>query len=289
MNIHMRFGRCCRQTPTGLAAVLAVFMLAGIAHGGEKPSPDGAGKRNPQKPGLAPGMVFIEGGCFQMGSPPDEAGRWKDEHRHRVCVRDFAIGKYEVTFEEYDRFAEATGRKKPDDLGWGRGDLPVININWHDAVAYAAWLSSEQGSHFRLPTEAEWEYAARAGTVTAYSWGNDAGHDYANYGQDRCCGGQIEGKDRWEFTSPVGSFPPNPWGLHDMAGNVEEWTCSRYDEHYGGAEAACAAWNDNGYRAVRGGSWGDIPQWVRLARREAYWPTRGRYNIGFRLVQDLPR
>ena len=110
-----------------------------------------------------PDMVDIEAGCFLMGSPKSEAGRYGDERWHRVCVEAFSMGKYEVTFAEYDRFAEATGRARPDDEGWGRGRRPIINVSWHDATAYARWLSEETGRAYRLPTEAEWEYAARDG------------------------------------------------------------------------------------------------------------------------------
>jgi len=270
----------------GLAAAIIVAAFVGIAEG-KSPYSSNDQKAKPSAALLASEMAFIEAGCFRMGSPNATLGRGRDEIQHTVCLKGYAIGKHEVTFEEYDRFAEATGRKKPDDFGWGRGDLPVINVSWHEAMAYAEWLSKEEDKHFRLPTEAEWEYAARAGTVTAYSWGESASHDYANYGQDICCGGEIEGRDRWEFTSPVGSFIPNAWGLYDMAGNVEEWTCSKYDENYGGAEMVCAIRNDKGSRAIRGGSWGDIPQWVRSAKRDGYLPGSGGYNVGFRLAQDI--
>src|SRR5438874_738666 len=127
---------------------------------------------------------------------------------HLVLIpRPFAMGRYEVTFEEYDVFARATGREQLADRGWGRGHRPVINVSWEDAVAYAKWLSQQTGKRYRLPTEAEWEYAARVGTETAYWWGNEVGKNRAN------CDGY--GGSQWDNkqTAPVGSFQPNPWGL----------------------------------------------------------------------------
>ncbi|RMD68212.1 MAG: PEGA domain-containing protein, partial [Gammaproteobacteria bacterium] len=168
--------------------------------------------------GFGPEMVVIPPGRFLMGSPFDEEGRDSDEGpQHRVSIaRPFAIGRYEVTFEEYDRFCEATGRRRPDDNGWGRGKRPVINVSWHDAKAYARWLSKQTGKRYRLPSEAEWEYAARAGTSTRYWWGDRVGHGHANCDG---CGSWWDGKE----TAPVGFFDPNPWGLYDTAGNVWEW------------------------------------------------------------------
>lgn len=130
---------------------------------------------------LVPESVVILAGEFMMGSPASDKARGRNERQHRVAItKAFAIGKHEVTFEEYDRFCEATGRAKPADEGWGRGQWPVINVSWHDAMAYAAWLSAQTGHRYRLPTEAEWEFAARAGTSTAYWWGNTAGQNNAN-------------------------------------------------------------------------------------------------------------
>ncbi|PIE83309.1 MAG: hypothetical protein CSA09_02225 [Candidatus Contendobacter odensis] len=228
-----------------------------------------------------PDMVRIEAGCFQMGSPTSEKGRDDDEKRHRVCVDTFEMGKYEVTFAEYDRFCAATGREKPDDEGWGRENRPVINVNWHDAVAYTRWLSKETGKDYRLPTEAEWEYAARAGTTTAYWWGDELGRNNANcYG----CG------SRWdtEQTAPVGSFKSNPWGLYDTVGNVWEWTCSKYDEEYGGDEKVCISNNQaNMPRSLRGGSWNFLPRGVRSANRVSYSPDSRDDDLGFRLSRSL--
>ncbi len=204
-----------------------------------------------------------------------------------MSVEDFYIGQYEVTFAEYDVFARATGRALPKDEGWGRGNQPVINVSWLDAVAYTEWLSTQTGQNYRLPAEAEWEYAARSGTQTAYWWGSQASHDFANYGKDECCAGHIENRDRWEYTSPVGRFPASAWGLHDMLGNVWEWTCSEYDSDYGGAESECASKNDaSAQRVLRGGSWYIPPRWVRSADRDGSTPdNRGNY-LGFRLARS---
>ena len=135
---------------------------------------------------------------------------------HTVRVGSFELSKYEVTFEQYDRFTAATGPEAGGDEGWGRGRRPVMNVSWEDAVAYVRWLSGQTGERYRLPSEAEWEYAARAGSVTAYSWGNEIGRNRANC---HGCGSQWDNRQ----TAPVGSFGPNGWGLHDMHGNVWEW------------------------------------------------------------------
>jgi formylglycine-generating enzyme required for sulfatase activity len=220
--------------------------------------------------GYGPEMVRIPAGSFKMGN-------------NTVSMKSFYMGKYEVTFAEYDQFAEADGREKPNDWGWGRGNRPVINVSWHDATAYAEWLSQQTGETYRLPTEAEWEYAARAGTETKYWWGNTASHEYANYGKDKCCGGLLEGKDRWKYTSPVGSFSANPFGLYDTAGNVWEWTCSEYKDNYNGQEKQCST---SASRIVlRGGSWNGVPMLVRSDYRFRFVPTYGSWYYGFRLLR----
>ena len=143
--------------------------------------------------GMASLMVVLPAGEFLMGSSKNEAGAGKDETpRHRVRIdQPFAMGRHPVTFREYDRYCEATGRNKPDDLGWGRLNRPVINVSWQEAADYAAWLSQQTGKVYRLPSEAEWEYAARAGTETAYWWGDDIGVNRANC---RDSGSQWSGK-----------------------------------------------------------------------------------------------
>ena len=178
---------------------------------------------------------------------------------HEVEVRSFALGVYEVTFEEYDRFARAKRRDRPNDRGWGRGRRPVMNVSWEDATAYAAWLSEETGEEYRLPSESEWEYAARAGSTTRYTWGDDIGRNRANCAG---CGGRWDEANR---TAPAGSFAANAWGVHDMHGNVWEWV--------------------DGRRVVRGGSWGNDPRALRSANRNGTRAGVRTSYIGFRVAR----
>ena len=159
----------------------------------------------------------------------------------------FALSTHEVTFEDYDRF---THPNEVNDQGWGRGRRPVINVSWDEAKDYVEWLSSETGATYRLPSEAEWEYAARAGTANKYSWGNEIGANRANCQNDHC-------GDQWKRTAPVGSFPPNGFGLYDMHGNVWEWVEDCWNGSYAGAPADGDAWRsgDCAKRVLRGGSW----------------------------------
>jgi formylglycine-generating enzyme required for sulfatase activity len=238
-----------------------------------------------------PEMVWIPAGSFKMGDV--QGGGYDNEQPvHDVFIGRFAMGRYEVTFAEYDKFAEATGRDKPSDKGWGRGNRPVIYVSWYDATAYAEWLSQQTGQKYRLPTEAEWEYAARAGTDTKYWWGNTASHEYANYGVDSGWGGLAKGKDRWKYTAPVGSFAPNPFGIYDTVGNVWEWTCSEYENRYNGKENTCknkATIKKDGenksHFVLRGGSWGIGAGWTRTADRNGWQPTVRIRLVGFRLAR----
>jgi formylglycine-generating enzyme required for sulfatase activity len=227
---------------------------------------------------LGPEMVWIPAGSFKMGDI--QGGGDSDEQPvHRVSVDKFAMGRYEITFAEYDKFAQATGREKPDDRGWGRGNRPVINVSWHDAKAYADWLSEQTGQNYRLPTEAEWEYAARAGTNTKYWWGNEIGKNRAAcYG----CGAQW-GWDAKKMTAPVGSFSPNPFGLHDTVGNVWEWTCSEYEDRYQGKEKRCVS--NAGLFVLRGGSWNFYVGGSRAADRSRFGPTFRHGLLGVRLAR----
>ena len=240
-----------------------------------------------------PEMVVIPAGSFLMGSPPHEKGRYNDEQAHPVQIdQPFAIGKYEVSFQEY----EQSGLASPNDQGWGRGRQPVINVSWQDAMAYAEWLSKQTGARYRLPTEAEWEYAARAGTTASRYWGDDPdqGCAYAN-------AADLDGKqlfvgwpamnchDGHIYAAPVGSYRNNDFGLHDMAGNVLEWTCSLYDKDSQAAPVQrCEAPAPERLFVLRGGSWNDEPRNVRSAERHRNQPTFRDYSIGFRLVRELP-
>ena len=228
---------------------------------------------------LGPKMIWMPTGQFRMG---DLTGKGeKDELPvHTVKIsQSFAMGQYEVTFDDYDKFALATQRKLPDDRGWGRGKRPVINISWQDAVDYAQWLSAQTGKPYRLPTEAEWEFAARAGSETEYWWGNELGNNRANCDG---CGSQWDNQQ----TAPVGSFPANAWGLYDTAGNVWEWAQDCNHDNYNGSPADGAAWQQGecADRVLRGGSWSHYGRDVRSASRGRFGPVNGYSRIGFRLA-----
>ena len=213
-----------------------------------------------------PEMVIVSAGNFKMGDIQGEGGD-AEKPVHTVSIpKPFAIGRYQITFDDYDRFASATRRQLPNDQGWGRGRQPAINVSWCDAVEYANWLSEQTGNRYRLPTEAEWEYAARAGTETTHWWGNEIKPAMANFdGPDNGWGGRT--------TSPVASFQPNPFGLYDTAGNVSEWVEDCWHDNYNDAPSDGPAWmqengGDCGRRVVRGGSWHAIPVGLRSSNRD---------------------
>ena len=231
---------------------------------------------------LAAGMVEIPAGRFRMGDLNGGGDYYRERPVHRVTVPDFKMGKYEVTFTQWDACVAdgGCGGYRPSDAGWGRGNRPVINVSWGNAQRFIGWLNAKTGGNFRLPTEAEWEYAARAGSTTKYSWGNRIGSNRANCYED--CG------DRWKYTAPVGSFSANAWGLHDMHGNVREWVEDCHNDSYAGAPTDGRAWTSGHCYggAVRGGSWNLDSRGLRSASRD--WSPRSNrnYNQGFRLVQD---
>jgi len=229
---------------------------------------------NLQNGRLGPEMVVIGAGRFMMGGQGDS----DEQALHEVSIKDFAMGRYEVTFAEYDRFAEATGHQKPDDNGWGRGNRPVINVSQSDALAYTQWLSQQTGKQYRLPTEAQWEYAARAGTDTQYWWGNELLSNQANCYR---CGSQWDNKQ----TAPIGTFAPNAFGLNDTLGNVWEWTCSAYSYQYNGKEQSCQTQQQLG--VIRGGAWNDQPKHLRAADRYKKWTDYHNYDLGFRLARAI--
>ena len=206
-----------------------------------------------------PALVVVPAGSYVMGSPTSDAeGHSSERPQHAVRIgAPFAVGVYEVTFAEWDACAGAggCGGYRPYDSGWGRGRRPVMNVSWEDAQAYVQWLSRETGQRYRLLTEAEWEYVARAGTTTGRYWGQtEAGQcRYANGGNAFApC------PDGHRFTAPVGSFQPNAFGLYDVLGNVLEWTEDCRNGDYSGAPTNGSAWQagDCSLRVLRGGSWG---------------------------------
>ena len=253
--------------------------------------------------GECPLMVVVPSGSFRMGSPGSEAGRAGDEGPvHSVRIgQPLAVGAYEVTFGEWDACVAAggCGGYRPDDRGWGRGTRPVIDVSWEDARTYAQWLSRETGEGYRLLSEAEWEYSARAGTETARHWGEgESGQcGYAN-GYDEVAHDELERENRtpascrdgYVNTAPVGTFGANGFGLYDMLGNVWEWTEDCVHEGYGGAPGDGSAWLSGGdcsRRVLRGGSWYDPPRNLRSANR--YRDQAGlRGNLlGFRVARTI--
>ncbi|MEL6662657.1 MAG: formylglycine-generating enzyme family protein [Pseudomonadota bacterium] len=231
----------------------------------------------------------IPAGEFLMGAPETETDSGTSERpQHRVQLAAFGLGTYTVTFEEYDLFCEATGQSSPRDRNWGRGKRPAINVSWEEANAYCAWLGSWTGERFRLPSEAEWEYACRAGTETPFSFGETITPDEANYDGNFTYGGGPKGTYH-EKTMPVGSYPANRFGLYDMHGNVWEWCADRWHETYQGAPADGSVWDggDASRRVLRGGSWYNDPRDLRSGLRYRDSPTDRDFNIGFRVARTL--
>ena len=279
-----------------------------------------------------PRMVAIPSGEFEMGAPADEADRGTMEGpvRH-VRVPAFALGKFDVTQGQWAAFVAATNRptrtgcfwtgrtgNRPDSTGSWRDPgfpqdetHPAVCVSWYDAQDYVQWLSGRTGHRYRLPSEAEWEYAARAGTTSPYPWGTLATHERANYGADTCCAPKAVGADRWLGTSPAGAFPGNAFGLHDMHGNVLQWVADCLAPSYVAVPSDGAAYESdvplqltgrfaalNGqpsclYRIARGGDWADPPSKLRSAYRN-FGPGRGSTlrdyessGVGFRVARSL--
>lgn len=219
------------------------------------------------------------------------AGLYAGPQRHVTIGRAFALGRTEVTFAQWDACVADGGCDglKPSDEGWGRGDHPVIHVSWNNAQAYVRWLSQKTGQTYRLPTEAEWEYAARAGARTLYPWGQQPDHDRASFGEDACCVGVTEGKDVWPNTSPAGSFPPNAFGLHDMNGNVYEWVqdCFDYNLPTGRFDQSTVNAEDCENRAMRGGAWYSDPYRITSIYRGFNPPDYHDAVIGFRVAREM--
>jgi len=233
-----------------------------------------------------PEMVVVPAGAFMMGSLDNEQGRFSDESpQHRVTIAEpFAVSRFAVTFEEWDACVADGGCNgyKPEDNAWGRGRRPVINVSWDDTKTYLAWLSRKTGKPYRLLSEAEFEYAARAGGKLSYPWGDEIGSQNANCNG---CGTHLDYKQ----TSPVGSFDANAFGLHDMAGNVWEWVGDCYQGNYTGVPTNGSEWtaDDCTDRVVRGGSWNSNPRYLRSASR--YWSATVERDgaVGFRVGRTL--
>jgi formylglycine-generating enzyme required for sulfatase activity len=239
-----------------------------------------------------PEMVVVPAGSFMMGAPQDEDGRYDDEGpQHRVTfARQFAVGRFAVTFDEWDACVADGGCDgyRPDDRKWGRGRRPVINVSWKDAKNYVAWLSRKTGKTYRLPSEAEREYVARAGTTTPFWWGSSISTSQANYDGNFTYGGGQKGEWR-QKTVPVDSFAPNPWGLYQVHGNVWEWTEDCRNRSYAGAPEDGSAWKsgDCNIRVLRGGTWRSRPRSLRAAIRDESLAGLGSHLLGFRVGRTL--
>lgn len=198
-----------------------------------------------------------------------------------VNLDAFRIGIHEVTFSEYDRYAQATGARRPDDFGFGRGNRPVVDVTWDEALAYTRWLTRTTGRRYRLPSEAEWEYAARAGTDTNFWWGSTP---VAGMAVCMECGSAWDRRS----TAPVGSLAANPFGLHDTAGNAAEWVADCYRPNYLGAPDDGRPVEREGCRerVVRGGSWASPAASLRSHDRRGYAPSTRTSQIGFRVAAD---
>lgn len=257
--------------------------------------------------GVAPDLVLIPTGRFQMGSPEHERKKameagslqsWVDREtpQHWVGIEQpIALGRYPVTVGEWRRFAEATGWQPHEEFNWDAPGFsqdeghPVVGVSWNDAQAYVAWLGEMTGQKYRLPSEAEWEYACRAGTKTAFSFGDTINTELANYDGNHSYDGSPPGEYR-RGTTPVGQFPPNPWGLYDMHGNVWEWVQDPVHDNYNGAPNTGVAWEDGGdpgRRILRGGSWLYSPRYLRSALRNGFSAGRSNGIVGFRVARNL--
>jgi formylglycine-generating enzyme required for sulfatase activity len=264
-----------------IAAQVQPYVLAAAAERALKP---GDSFRECAKDAFCPDMIVAPAGEFMMGSPDTEPGRFANEGpQHRVAIpRPFAVSEFDVTFDDWDACVSIGGCPDVDDSTYGRERKPVINVTWVQAQQYVAWLGRMTGKPYRLLTEAEWEYVARAGATTAYSWGDDVGAGQAN------CVGCGSKWDKVE-TSPVGSFPPNPFGLYDMAGDVWQWVQDCTHRDYGEAPTDGSEWTggDCNEHIVRGGSWLAKPPFLRSAFRAEFPPEEHNTDIGFRVARSL--
>jgi formylglycine-generating enzyme required for sulfatase activity len=240
-----------------------------------------------------PEMVMVPAGSFTMGSPMSEEARLDNEEPRRMVIfaRPLAVGRFEVTFAEWDACVIAGDcLHRPDDAGWGRGRRPAINVSWNDITdEYLPWLLRKTGKTYRLLTEAEWEYAARAGTTKPFSTGRTITPEQANFDGAFIYGGSARGMSR-NKTLEVGLFAPNAFGLHDMHGNVREWVEDCYMDNYAGAplDGSAATSRDCAYRVLRGGSWNSEPMFLRSANRIRSRPDdRTLGNDGFRVRRSL--
>lgn len=272
-----------------------VMLLSSLTLFGWSRMPDGKGSKPLEEKEIMVGgieFIYVKGGTFQMG---DQFGEGSDDELpvHPVRVNDFYMGKHEITFDQYDAFCEATGRNKPSDGDWGRGKRPVIYVSWRDATAFSEWLSEQTREKIRLPTEAEWEYAARErGKKVRFGNGKNIAdpteinfNASADYKQSYSVAGEYRRK-----TIPVGTFRPNSLGLYDMSGNVWEWCRDRYGEDYytNSPEDNPKGPSSGSSYVYRGGSWSVLlPQLMRACVRFGTSPNSRNFGIGFRVVRNF--
>ncbi|MEO6079139.1 MAG: SUMF1/EgtB/PvdO family nonheme iron enzyme [Steroidobacteraceae bacterium] len=304
---------CTAYTRLLLLAVALAALAAPIAVAGQA-------RAKAAKPGdhvkecqNCPELVVLRAGTYMMGSPSNEAERDTDEPQHRVTItRTFAIATTPVTWNQWeacirDNWCEGAGidlalRSNADGSpnaqykDYGRGTRPAVGMSWYDAQRFVGWLNWKTGNDdaYRLPSEAEWEYAARAGTTTAFPWGNTIDYNHGNFGLrgNGVRGPYAEAGDKWlNETAPVASFPPNAWGLHDMHGNVFEWTqdCYEADMKHSPTDGSASTEGDCSVRVFRNGTFTSNPYMQRSARRGAPYPanTRGRDYLGFRVAKTI--
>lgn len=230
--------------------------------------------------GKGPEMIVVPGGDFQMGST---SSRYNEERpRHNVKVKSFAVSKHEITFEQYYAYAEATGKRKPDNLYLDATTHPVVFISWDDAYNYTKWLSKETGKRYRLASEAEWEYMASTGKKTPFWWGYDEEPNRAHcFG----CGSAFDPRKQ----TKIGSFKPNAFGIYDTAGNVAEWVHDCWHDNYKDAPSYAEVWEggDCSFRVARGGAFSSPPQSLRNQRRDKFKSDKLYDHIGIRVVRDL--
>ncbi len=278
-----------------LAFVISLTLFAAGAANVNAQGPSGASQRalilaQKQQPGLEPGDIFrdcqdcpelvvVPTGDFVMGSNDTP---YEKPTRTITVPRPFAIGRHEVTFAQWDQCADAgVCKHRPDDHGWGRANRPVVNVSWEDTKLFLAWLSQKTGQKYRLPSEAEWEYAARAGTKTPFWWGRDAGTGHAQ------CSNCISPPP--QQVAPVGSFRPNGFGLYDTAGNAAEWVEDCWNDNYRNAPKDLSPWTsgDCRLRVLRGGSFTSAVNAVGSAARFRYDVDVRYYANGFRVLREL--
>ena len=233
---------------------------------------------------VCPEMIVVPAGPFTMGSPATEPGRKDNEGAPRAVTiaKPFAVSKFDITFDEWDACVAVGGCPAYSDSGMGRGRKPVIHITWDDAQSYVAWFSLMTGASYRLLTEAEWEYSARAGSTTAFIWGDAVGQGNADC---KGCGSRWDGKE----TSPVGAFAANKFGLYDMAGDIWQWVQDCYHPDFDGAPTDGSAWTrgDCNGRVARGGSWDDFSVYLRSAARVRVTFDDRNGDLGFRIARTI--